>query len=232
MPDVNIRLVRTFLMLVEERSMAGAARRTRLSQPGVRAHLATAEKAVDERLIERRLLPARTDLGRMQLTKAGRAFLPKAVEAVWTHDSMFADAPSDRGLQEAMNPAIAAELPELTRGALRHDLWQAKTHPRHSDDLKSLYRSWAGHLDTRQGRFEADNCGGRDFPLHDPTDFAGSKRLQCVAGVIARRSFASERPYRDHEPWENCLATNAPLRKTLSCTTPAWRQMRRQSRPD
>lgn len=122
MPDVNIRLVRTFLVLVEERSTAGAARRTGLSQPSVRAHLVAVEKAVGERLIERRLLPARTELGRMHLTEAGRAFLPKAVEAVRAYDRMFVDAPSDRGLQEAMDPAIAAELLELARDALRHDL--------------------------------------------------------------------------------------------------------------
>ena len=122
MPDVSIKFVRTFLILVEEKSTAVAARRTGLSQPSVRFHLAEVEKAVGERLIERRTLPARADLGRMQLTEAGRAFLPKAVEAVRAYDRMFADAPSDRDLQEAINPAIAADLLELARDALRHDL--------------------------------------------------------------------------------------------------------------
>ena len=122
MPDVSIKFVRTFLILVEERSTASAARRTGLSQPSVRFHLAEVEKALGERLIERRTPPARADLGRMQLTEAGLAFLPKAVEAIRAYDRMFADAPSDRDLQEAIDPAIAAELLELARDALRHDL--------------------------------------------------------------------------------------------------------------
>ena len=135
MSNVNIKFLRTFLALVEERSTAKTARRIGMVKTNVLGHVAAIEKIIGERLLERRFPPSPAEMGRTQLTEAGRAFLPKAVEAVRAHDKMFADAPVGQDSRE-VDRAIAAGLLELARDALRHDL--------SDDDRKRIYDTLLG----------------------------------------------------------------------------------------
>ena len=121
MPNVNVKFLRTFLVLVEERSTAKAARRLGTTRPSVLNHVAALEKVLGERLLERRFPPERSETGRTQLTEAGRWLLPKAAEAVRAHDRLFADATMGQDARE-VDRAVAAGLIELARDALRHDL--------------------------------------------------------------------------------------------------------------
>ena len=121
MPNVNIKFLRTFLVLVKERSTAETARRMGMSKANVLTHVDAIEKIVGKRLLERRFPPNLAERGRTQLTQAGRVFLPNAVEAVQAHDMMFVDAAVEQNSRE-VNQAIAAGLMELALGALRHDL--------------------------------------------------------------------------------------------------------------
>ena len=135
MPNVNMKFLRTFLALVEEKSTAKTARRMGIAKANVLVHVAAIEKVIGERLLERRFPPNRAEMGRTQLTEAGRAFLPKAVETVRAHDKMFADVAVEQDSQE-VDRAIAAGLMELARDALRHDL--------SDDDRKRIYDSLLG----------------------------------------------------------------------------------------
>ena len=101
-----------------------------IAQANVLVHVATIEKIIGERLLERRFPPNPAEMGRTQLTEAGRAFLPKAVEAVRVHDKMFADAPVGQDSRQ-VDRSIAEGLLELARDALRHDL--------SDDDRKRIY---------------------------------------------------------------------------------------------
>ena len=121
MRNVNVKFLRTFLVLVEERSTARAARRLGTTRPSVLNHVAALEKVLGRRLLERRFPSERAETGRTQLTEAGRALLPKAAEAVRAHDRLFADAPAGQDARE-VDRAVAAGLVELARDALRHDL--------------------------------------------------------------------------------------------------------------
>ena len=122
MPNVNVKYLRTFLVLVEERSSTRTAHRLRMTRPSVLNHIAALEKVLGRRLFERRLPPERAGTGRTQLTDAGRALLPKAAEVVRAHDRLFADAPVGQDAWEEVDRAVAAGLIELARDALRHDL--------------------------------------------------------------------------------------------------------------
>ena len=121
MQNVNVKFLRTFLVLVEERSTTKAARRLGTTRPSVLNHVAAIEKVLGQRLLERRFPPERAEMGRTQLTEAGRALLPKAAEAVRAHDRLFSDAPRAQDARE-VDRALAAGLLELARDALRQDL--------------------------------------------------------------------------------------------------------------
>ena len=122
MQNVNVKFLRTFLALVEERSTAKAARRLGMTRPSVLNHIAALEKVLGRRLLERRFPPKRAETGRTQLTDAGRALLPKAAEVVRAHDRLFADVPVGQDAREEADRAVAAGLIELARNALRRDL--------------------------------------------------------------------------------------------------------------
>lgn len=123
-PYMNVKFLRTFLAVVEERSLTKAGQRLGVSRSNVPAHIASVEKAIGTKLLERRFPPHAEETGRTQLTEAGRAFLPKAVEAVRAHDRMFEDTPLGADPREA-NRAIASALVEIALSALRHDLSEA-----------------------------------------------------------------------------------------------------------
>ena len=121
MPDLNMKYLRTFLIQVEEKSTAKTARRVGVSQNSVTGHIRAVEEAVGQPLLEKRFPPARAEAGRTQLTEAGRAFLPKAIEAMAAHDAMFDDALQIRDPRE-VSRIVASRLVELALAALRHDL--------------------------------------------------------------------------------------------------------------
>lgn len=121
MPDVNMKFLRAFLALVEERSSAKAARRLDMPQSRLLSQVAALEKAIGRRLLERRFPPGRTEQGRTQLTEEGSAFLPAAVAAMRAYNRLFEDEPDGADPRER-NRIIAHALLEMALAALRHDL--------------------------------------------------------------------------------------------------------------
>ena len=120
--QVNIKFLRTFLALVEERNTTRAAQRLGMHKTNVLTQVSRLEEAVGHQLLERRFPPAgKEESGRTQLTAAGRQFLPKAIEAVRAHDRLFDDAPIENDPREA-NRVVASRLIEVALAALRHDL--------------------------------------------------------------------------------------------------------------
>ena len=119
MSDATVKFLRVFLVLVEERSTAKAARRLGSTRPGIPIHIAAMERALGRRLPDRRFPPERAGTGRMQLTEVGRPLLPKATGTAC--DRPFVDAPVRQDARE-VNWTVAAGLMELASHALRHDL--------------------------------------------------------------------------------------------------------------
>ena len=134
-PTVNIKFLRTFLALVEERSTVKTAKRLSIAKASVPDHIARIEAMAGARLLEQRFPPNREERGRTQLTEAGRKFLPKAIEALRAHDRLFDDAPMESDPREA-NRILAMHLMEATLAALRHDL--------SDDDRQRLYDTLLG----------------------------------------------------------------------------------------
>ena len=120
--QVNIKFLRTFLALVEERNTTKAAQRLGMHKTNVLTQVSRLEEAVGFPLLERRFPPSgKEESGRTQLTPAGRQFLPKAIEAVRAHDRLFDDRPVESDPREA-NRVVASRLMEVALAALRHDL--------------------------------------------------------------------------------------------------------------
>ncbi|MYE02185.1 MAG: LysR family transcriptional regulator, partial [Alphaproteobacteria bacterium] len=126
----NMKFLRTFLTLVEERSTAKTAKRLGTAQTNVMNHVVKIEMIVGARLLERNFPPNREEQGRTQLTEAGRQFLPKAIAAMRAHDRLFDDEPVGNDPREASR-AIALRFLETALSALRHDLTD--------DELNRLY---------------------------------------------------------------------------------------------
>ncbi len=91
MSHVNMKYLRTFLVMVEEKRSAKVARRLDIPQANVPNHIGKLEETVGKRLLERAIPPKPGEVGRTQLTEAGRAFLPKAMEVMRAHDRMLDD---------------------------------------------------------------------------------------------------------------------------------------------
>ncbi len=121
MPDLNMKYLRTFLVLVEEKSTAKTAHRLGMHQTNVLSHISKVEEAFGEPLLQRRLPPNQAEQGRTQLTEAGLAFLPKAIALMRSHDQMFGDTEIDWRSPE-IDRAIAADLLKMASDALKHDL--------------------------------------------------------------------------------------------------------------
>ena len=137
-PYMNMRFLRTFLAVVEERSRTKAGLPLGVSKSNVPAHVSAVERAVGVSLLERRFPPNREEQGRTQLTEAGREFLPKAIEALRAHDRLFADAPLGPDPREETR-ALAMALVETALSALRHDL--------SDEDRDRLYNRFLGSIE-------------------------------------------------------------------------------------
>ena len=116
-----MRVLRSFLAFVEERSMARAARRLGVPAHRIRDHVDRLEQAAGMKLLEKGPVPAGSKMGRTQLTQAGLAFLPGAVEAMRAYERMFADRPVSADPRERSRVTAMALL-ELAGDCLRHDL--------------------------------------------------------------------------------------------------------------
>ena len=121
MPDVNVKFLRTFLTLIEERNYAKTAARLGVPQSRVRDHISALERATDKRLLERGFPTNPASGGRTQLTEEGRLLWPKAIKTVRAHDSLFDDRP------EGLDPydqdrIMALALLEKALATLNHDL--------------------------------------------------------------------------------------------------------------
>ena len=91
MSHVNMKYLRIFLMMVEQKSSAKTARCLDMNQVSILHNISKLEETVGKRLLQRAVPPKRGEAGRTQLTEDGRAFLPKAIEAMRAHDRMFDD---------------------------------------------------------------------------------------------------------------------------------------------
>ena len=121
MPHVNMMHLRTFLVMVEEKSYEKTARSLDLSEQSVRNYIANLEKTVGKRLLGRRVPANREERGRTQLTEAGHLFLPRAIAALQAHDRMFDDIIVAQDPRTVAN-ALAAALLEMARAVLTHDM--------------------------------------------------------------------------------------------------------------
>ena len=81
MAAMNMRFLRSFLAVAEERSSARAAQRLGLPRQSVTQHVAAVEKAVGLKLLEAGYPREPRQVGRTQLTEQGRLFYPKALRA-------------------------------------------------------------------------------------------------------------------------------------------------------
>ncbi len=107
-----MRHLRSFLAMAEERSSARAAHRLGITRQSVTQHVLAVEKSVGRKLLETSWPREPRQVGRTQLTGAGRAFFPKAVRAMRAHDELFEDRTSDE-IRHETRLAILRDLLEL-----------------------------------------------------------------------------------------------------------------------
>ena len=130
MPTMNMKHLRSFLAMVEERSSARAAERLGIPRQSVTQHVRSVEELACRCLLETAWPREPRQVGRIQLTEAGLAFFPKAVRAMRAHDALFEERPSEPDPRD-VRLAILHGLLELALDATRHDLSNA--------DRKSLH---------------------------------------------------------------------------------------------
>ena len=82
---LSIRWLRSFIAVAEQGAASHAARSAGITQPTVSLHIQQLEKALGRTLFERR--------GRLRLSEAGEALLPRARRVVELHDELFLEDP-------------------------------------------------------------------------------------------------------------------------------------------
>ena len=123
MQDLDIRHVRAFLAVVDERSMAKAAQRLGMTHSGLARRVQKLEEVLGADLLERSPIPDKATTGRTRLTETGLALVPKAVELLRAQSALF-DASAGPDPRE-MDRVLATGLAELMVKTLRHDLSDA-----------------------------------------------------------------------------------------------------------
>ena len=111
MKNLNIKYLRSFLAMAEERSSARAARRLGITRQSVTQHVLAVEKSLGRKLLETSWPREPRQVGRTQLTGAGLVFYPKAARALRAHDELFEDHPHGEN-QYRIRPEILRGLPE------------------------------------------------------------------------------------------------------------------------
>ena len=119
-PIINMKYLRSFLAMVEEKSSTRAARRLGIPRQSVTQHILAIEKSLGRKLLEASWPREPRQVGRTQLTKAGLAFLPKALRAMRAHDELFDDRIYDRNPQET-RLAMVRSLLEMALDTARKD---------------------------------------------------------------------------------------------------------------
>ena len=122
--DINMKYLRSFLALVQERNSASAAERLGLSRNSLAQHVAAVEKAVGLPLLEAPWPRETRRTGRTQLTEHGLVFFPKAVRALRAHDELFDDRPAEQDPRDARLTLLHGLL-ELALDAARNNLSEA-----------------------------------------------------------------------------------------------------------
>ncbi len=122
--NMNMKYLRSFLALAQERSAARAADRLGLSRNSLAHHVAAVEDAVGHRLLEAPWPREARQVGRTQLTAHGLAFFPKAVRALRAHDELFDDRPAEQDPRDARLTLLHGLL-ELALDTARNNLTDA-----------------------------------------------------------------------------------------------------------
>ena len=118
---MNMKHLRSFLAMAEERSSARAARRLGLPRQSVTQHVAAVEKSVGRQLLETAWPREPRQIGRTQLTDYGLGFFPKAARAMRAHDEMFEERPAEEDPRDA-RLAVLHGLLELALDAAGNSL--------------------------------------------------------------------------------------------------------------
>lgn len=110
--DIDLRLVRYFLVMAEELHFTAAARRLYVSQPALSNQIRRLERQLDVELFERSARGVR-------LTPAGEAFLPHAREAVAAMRLGVAEASVAAGREDVLRIDLLESTLETPRAVLR-----------------------------------------------------------------------------------------------------------------
>ena len=127
MSHVNMKYLRTFLVMIGQKNSAKTAHCLGISQDSVRLQIGRLEKVVGKRLLQRRVPPNPEEMGRTQLTEEGRAFLPKAIMALQAHDRLLEDRSVGHDPRTEVSVLVSGLL-EKALAALRHDLSGEERH--------------------------------------------------------------------------------------------------------
>ena len=159
--DFDTRLARTFVIVAEELSFTGAARRLGMTQQGVSTHIRRLESLLSCHLFER-------SHGHIHLTEQGSELLRHAQGVLLATDNMFAATKVENA------PVRVAEIRGLR---MMQDCWFSyrRTYPHQPVtffDMLSREQTKAlleGHLDVGMGRVAAPIAGLSSAPLRlDP----------------------------------------------------------------
>lgn len=126
MSYMNMQYLRTFLVMVEQKSSTKTARSQDISQESVRHQIGQLEETVGKCLLERAVPPKPGEAGRTQLTEEGHAFLPRAIEAMRAHDRMFDDNFVDLD-PRMMAGVLATLLLEIAEDVVKGELSEEDT---------------------------------------------------------------------------------------------------------
>ncbi len=121
MPTMNMKYLRSFLAMAEERSSARAADRLGILRQSVTQHVSAVEEAIGRQLLEAGYPREPRQVGRTRLTEHGRLFHPKAVKALRAHDDLFDDRVAGQDPRD-VRLAILHGLLELALDAARNNL--------------------------------------------------------------------------------------------------------------
>ncbi|MGH3461196.1 MAG: LysR family transcriptional regulator [Kribbellaceae bacterium] len=141
--DVDLRLLRYFLVLAEELHFTRAAERLYLSQPALSNQIRRLERVLGLELFER------TSRG-VSLTAAGDAFVPRAREALAAVSRGVAEAAAAAGQDETLRIDLLAsglDTPRAVLGRLRTTLPSVRLEITSTGSADQNRRLLAGELD-------------------------------------------------------------------------------------
>lgn len=194
--NVQLRHLRSFVAVAQERHLARAAERLALSQPAVSKTLSELEAIVGTRLVERSNAGRR---GVQGLTAAGEQLLAHALRVLEALDaSAQAVAPAAGGRIERLRigalPSVAPALLPVALARLREGWPQVQIVVKSAANAALLDELRAGELDLVVGRMSDPRLmGGLSFELlhTEPLVFAVRAGHPLAAPAHARRALAA-----------------------------------------